>query len=102
MLRVPDRPGDSGAEILVVGRASAARRTDLTVVRPDTGAEELSPLVGILPFQILARHLAIARGTDPDHPRGLTKVTETLCPAAVTAHGQDERDAARRMRCPWR
>jgi glucosamine--fructose-6-phosphate aminotransferase (isomerizing) len=37
----------------------------------------LSPLVDILPAQLLAFHLARARGLDPDNPRGLTKVTIT-------------------------
>jgi fructoselysine-6-P-deglycase FrlB-like protein len=27
--------------------------------------------------QQLARHLSLARGLDPDHPSGLTKVTPT-------------------------
>ena len=40
--------------------------------------EELSPLLEIIPFQQLALHLALARGGDPDAPRGLKKVTETL------------------------
>jgi glucosamine--fructose-6-phosphate aminotransferase (isomerizing) len=41
-------------------------------------SEELSPLLEIIPFQQLALHLAVARGGDPDAPRGLKKVTETL------------------------
>ena len=40
--------------------------------------EELSPLLEILPFQLLALHVAVERGGDPDAPRGLAKVTETL------------------------
>jgi glucosamine--fructose-6-phosphate aminotransferase (isomerizing) len=40
--------------------------------------EELAPLLEILPLQQLALQLAIARGGDPDKPRGLYKVTETL------------------------
>ncbi len=43
---------------------------------PDV-AESLSPLVAIVPGQLLACRLAIARGRDPDRPRGLTKVTRT-------------------------
>ena len=38
-------------------------------------------MLEILPLQQLALHLAIARGCDPDAPRGLRKVTETLCDA---------------------
>ncbi|MFC1925900.1 glutamine--fructose-6-phosphate transaminase (isomerizing) [Chloroflexota bacterium] len=31
------------------------------------------PLVSVVPLQLLAYHLAIARGKDPDHPRNLAK-----------------------------
>lgn len=39
--------------------------------------EWLSPLVAVIPGQIYAMGLALARGIDPDHPRGLDKVTLT-------------------------
>ena len=39
--------------------------------------EELTPLVTALPGQLLALHLSLARGLDPDKPRGLNKVTKT-------------------------
>ena len=45
---------------------------------PDGVSEELSPLLEIMPFQQLALHLAVARRSNPDAPRGLRKVTETL------------------------
>jgi glucosamine--fructose-6-phosphate aminotransferase (isomerizing) len=38
----------------------------------------VSPLLEILPVQQLALPVAVARGGDPDTPRGLSKVTETL------------------------
>ena len=40
--------------------------------------EWLSPLTTILPRQILALQLTLARGLNPDAPRGLHKVTRTL------------------------
>ena len=40
--------------------------------------EWLSPLVAIVPGQLWAVALARSRGLDPDRPRGLSKVTETL------------------------
>jgi len=40
--------------------------------------EWLSPLVAVVPGQLFAVALARARGLDPDKPRGLSKVTETL------------------------
>lgn len=42
---------------------------------PVTVDEALSPHVYVIPLQLLARHLSILRGLDPDHPRGLRKVT---------------------------
>lgn len=39
--------------------------------------EWLSPIVAVIPGQLLAMHLAYAKNYDPDHPRGLRKVTET-------------------------
>ena len=40
--------------------------------------EWLSPLLAIVPGQLFALFLASARDFDPDRPRGLAKVTETL------------------------
>lgn len=37
----------------------------------------LAPIVRIVPGQLLAERVARARGRDPDHPAGLTKVTRT-------------------------
>ncbi|HEY8927328.1 MAG TPA: SIS domain-containing protein [Polyangia bacterium] len=39
--------------------------------------EWLSPITAIVPGQLLALTLALARGLDPDRPRGLSKVTRT-------------------------
>jgi glucosamine--fructose-6-phosphate aminotransferase (isomerizing) len=39
--------------------------------------EWLSPIVAVVPGQIFALGLAEAKGLDPDHPRGLHKVTRT-------------------------
>jgi glucosamine--fructose-6-phosphate aminotransferase (isomerizing) len=30
-------------------------------------------IVGAVPFQLLAYHLSVAKGLDPDHPRNLSK-----------------------------
>lgn len=39
--------------------------------------EWLSPIVSVIPGQVFALGLAVAKGLDPDHPRGLQKVTRT-------------------------
>ena len=67
----------------------AAERDALTVARlgvrgareawlPHAGVPEwLSPFPAVIAGQLLAGALAAALGHDPDHPRGLTKVTLT-------------------------
>lgn len=45
---------------------------------PAAMPEWLSPITTIIPGQLLAMHLAYIRNYDPDHPRGLHKVTETV------------------------
>lgn len=69
---------EQGADVFCVGTAAAVEAADTGVTLPDGISEELSPLLEIIPFQQLALHLAIARGGDPDAPRGLRKVTETV------------------------
>lgn len=44
---------------------------------PATVDELLSPLIYAVPFQLLSLHIALAKGYNPDHPRGLKKVTLT-------------------------
>lgn len=73
------RLGERRADLLVVGAATGST-VPATAVRIPTPAvdERYAPLLDILPLQRLALALALARGEDPDAPRGLTKVTETL------------------------
>jgi glucosamine--fructose-6-phosphate aminotransferase (isomerizing) len=66
-----------GADVLAVGSAAADVRAGLRLEVPET-AEEVAPVLEILPLQRLALGLALARGGDPDNPRGLSKVTRTL------------------------
>jgi glucosamine--fructose-6-phosphate aminotransferase (isomerizing) len=40
--------------------------------------EELHPIIDIIPLQQLALEMTLARGFNPDAPRGLSKVTKTL------------------------
>jgi glutamine---fructose-6-phosphate transaminase (isomerizing) len=64
------RLGERRADVLTIGAAG-----ELAVPEVD---ERLAPLLDILPLQRLALALALARGEDPDAPRGLKKVTATL------------------------
>jgi len=63
--------GSAGADVVRVGQGG-----ELSVVG-DGIPEDLLPVLEILPLQQLALRLAIARGQDPDRPRGLSKVTRT-------------------------
>ncbi|MCK2237885.1 MULTISPECIES: SIS domain-containing protein [unclassified Crossiella] len=65
-----------GADICAVGSAADEVAAAFRIGVPAT-AEELSPVLEILPVQRLALGLALARGGDPDNPRGLNKVTKT-------------------------
>ncbi len=78
MQQVLPRLAEVGAEVFCVGSPAAVRAATAGVALPVGVSEELSPLLEIIPFQQLALHLAVARGGDPDAPRGLKKVTETL------------------------
>ena len=68
-----------GAELIICSDAPEAQALATTVL-PLAGAlpEWLSPVAAIVPGQLLALHLALARGLAPDQPRGLKKVTLTV------------------------
>jgi glutamine---fructose-6-phosphate transaminase (isomerizing) len=78
MMPVLARLAERNADVFGVGSAAALELLAGGITLPAGVPEELSPLLEILPLQQLALHLAIARGEDPDTPRGLQKVTETL------------------------
>ena len=78
MQPVLDRLGERGADLLVEGDISRAPNAAAHIPLPDDVAEDLAPILQIIPLQQLAYAMAIARGYDPDAPRGLRKVTETL------------------------
>lgn len=61
-----------GATLVRIG-GTGALPVDATDVPP-----ELLAVLEILPVQQLAWKLAVDRGNDPDRPRGLSKVTQTL------------------------
>jgi glucosamine--fructose-6-phosphate aminotransferase (isomerizing) len=66
------------ADLLVISDAPEALALAQTRLPLATGTPEwLSPIAATLPGQELALRLALAKGVDPDAPRGLTKVTRT-------------------------
>ncbi len=79
MLELAGELQQRGAELLVVSDANQALTLAKTALPLAPAVPEwLSPVTAIIPGQLLALHLAIARGLDPDVPRGLHKVTKTL------------------------
>ncbi len=67
---------DRRADVLIIGDTEVAPWAAAAVRLPDTD-ERLAPVLQILPLQQMAHAMAVARGYDPDAPRGLNKVTET-------------------------
>jgi glutamine---fructose-6-phosphate transaminase (isomerizing) len=66
------------AELLIIGDdAVLTQHASLPLRLPMALPEWLSPITAVVPGQLLGYHLALARGLDPDRPRGLNKVTET-------------------------
>jgi glucosamine--fructose-6-phosphate aminotransferase (isomerizing) len=66
------------AELLVISNAKKAlslAQAPFTI--PAETPEWLTPLVGILPAQLLAYHLTRAKGFNTEAPRSIRKVTET-------------------------
>lgn len=70
------RARDAGAPVIATGPAAAAL-TGATFALPTPAAPDplLSPLLSVLPGQLFARTLALAKGIDPGAPRHLRKVT---------------------------
>lgn len=68
-----------GSELLVISESEQALSLARTAFPISPGVPEwLSPLITIIPGQLFALHLALAKGLNPDIPRGLHKVTRTL------------------------
>ena len=76
MADVVARLGERRADVVTVGPADVAGAAGR--LRVPAVDERYAPLLDILPMQKLALALALARGEDPDTPRGLNKVTTTL------------------------
>jgi len=66
------------ADLLVISNAKKALSlAQVPFSIPAEVPEWLTPLVSILPAQLLAYHLTLIKGFDADQPRSIRKVTET-------------------------
>ena len=69
---------DLRADLLVISDQRGALEIAQSPIRlPANIPEWLSPLVAIVPGQLLAYHLTLAKGYDVETPRSIQKVTET-------------------------
>jgi glucosamine--fructose-6-phosphate aminotransferase (isomerizing) len=65
-------------DLIVISDSRQTLETGNTALPFAEGAPEwLSPILAVLPGQIFALRLSIAKGINPDVPRGLRKVTVT-------------------------
>ncbi|MEU0280131.1 SIS domain-containing protein [Streptomyces sp. NPDC006195] len=67
-----------GADLCAVGSRRETDAASAGFVLPADGVpEELQTILQILPLQLLAHEIALARGQDPDAPRTMAKTPET-------------------------
>jgi glucosamine--fructose-6-phosphate aminotransferase (isomerizing) len=69
---------DYQAELLVISNDEKILGLAQSPIPLPSGIPEwLTPLVSIVPAQLFTFHLTLAKGHDPDQPRGLDKITQT-------------------------
>jgi Glucosamine 6-phosphate synthetase, contains amidotransferase and phosphosugar isomerase domains len=71
-----------GARLLVVADRFDGLPAGADVLGPSAGRRPslpdwLMPIVSIIPAQLFAYHLALAKGVDPETPRSISKITLT-------------------------
>lgn len=73
-----DRLGELDVDrIILSDRPEAVALGSIGILLPAGLPEWLRPIATIVPAQLLALHLAVARGLDPENPRWIRKVTLT-------------------------
>ena len=79
LVEFTERIKRDGARLIAISdRDEFLRMAEVGLKLPGNVPEWLSPLTAIIPGQLLALHLALAKGYAVDRPRGLSKVTRTL------------------------
>jgi glucosamine--fructose-6-phosphate aminotransferase (isomerizing) len=69
---------ERGASIVAISDSRALVDSAAVGFAIPPAPEWLSPLAAVVPGQVLALETALARGLDPDLPRGLSKITRTV------------------------
>jgi glucosamine--fructose-6-phosphate aminotransferase (isomerizing) len=63
-----------GAETIVIGEENPRLQANASgVINLPAAGSIYNPILAIIPLQLLAYHLSVARGFDPDYPRNLSK-----------------------------
>ena len=64
-----------GGKLYVFAHRGAHLETDAddVVIEMDCDTDFITPILSIIPLQILSYHVAVLRGTDVDQPRNLAK-----------------------------
>jgi glutamine---fructose-6-phosphate transaminase (isomerizing) len=76
VLEAAGRVRAAGGTLIASGDAAEQiEDADYVLATPPPPAPLLAPLLSVVPGQLFAWALARAKGLDPDHPRGLSKVT---------------------------
>jgi glucosamine--fructose-6-phosphate aminotransferase (isomerizing) len=73
--RADEAVGARGGELYVLADADTriSAQEGMHVIRLPEHYGPLSPILHVVPLQLLAYHTALARGTDVDKPRNLAK-----------------------------
>ncbi len=70
---------DKNAELVVISDTSPALElAQSPIPLPEGIPEWLTPIISIVPGQLFAYHLTLIKGYNPDTPRSLQKITETI------------------------
>ncbi len=78
MSRLAQRLKEYGVEVVAISnRRSLLESVTMPIPMGGSVKEWLYPFITVVPGQLLALHLTLARGLDPDRPRRLSKVTKT-------------------------
>jgi glucosamine--fructose-6-phosphate aminotransferase (isomerizing) len=63
-----------GARTIVIAEDDPRLRANAdAVIAIPKSDENIGPLLGVLPLQLLSYHMSVMRGYDPDFPRNLSK-----------------------------
>lgn len=79
LVELADKLREYEAELIIISTEDEILSRATTAIRIPVEVDELySPLVYVVVGQLFAQYLSIAKGYNPDRPRGLSKVTKTL------------------------